>query len=165
VHAFTTAGWEYFFGAIVGAAAALTGLLFVAVSLNLDRILRGPSFLPRRAAETLAILVFVLYSAALVLVPQDTRVLGVEILVVVVPFMVVALRSQVAHLRARGDDPLVWFVGRAVTTSICTVPGLLAGLSLLVQWGGGLYWLVPTTVLGIGGAVFSAWVLLVEIAR
>ncbi|HTU38642.1 MAG TPA: hypothetical protein VMF35_11655 [Acidimicrobiales bacterium] len=165
MHQFSTAGWEYFFGAIVGATAALTGLLFVAVSLNLDRILQGQSFLPRRAAESLGILIFVLYSAALVLVPQSSRLLGVEILVVVIPFMVATFRSQLIHLRTRSDDPLVWFVGRTVTTSICTIPGLFAGISLVAQWGGGIYWLVPCALLGIGGAVFGAWVLLVEIAR
>ena len=48
------AAWEPFFSAIIAAAAALTGLLFVAVSINLDRILKGARFLPARAAETLA---------------------------------------------------------------------------------------------------------------
>jgi hypothetical protein len=31
--------------------------------------------------------------------------------------------------------------------------------------GGGLYWLAPTALLGIVGAVYNAWVLLVEIVR
>jgi len=31
------------------------------------------------------------------------------------------------------------------------------------HWG--LYWLVPAMVLGFGGAVLNAWVLLVEIVR
>jgi hypothetical protein len=165
VHAYSTTGWETFFGAIVGATAALTGLLFVAVSLNLEHILKGPWFLTRRAAETLATLLFVLYSAALVLVPQNSRLLGAEILVIVVPFSVITLRSQVVHLRGRPDDPKLWLIGRTMTTTACTLPGLLAGISLALQWGGGIYWLVPAALLGIAGAVFSAWVLLVEIVR
>jgi hypothetical protein len=48
------AAWQAFCQALVGAAAALTGLLFVAVSINLERILKRPDFLPPRAAETLA---------------------------------------------------------------------------------------------------------------
>jgi hypothetical protein len=44
------AGWDNFFVAEVGAAAALSGLLFVAVSINLTRILAIPH-LPARAAE------------------------------------------------------------------------------------------------------------------
>jgi hypothetical protein len=45
------------------------------------------------------------------------------------------------------------------------VRALLAGVSLAAHWGGGLSWLVPMTILGIAGAVYNAWVLLVEIVR
>jgi hypothetical protein len=44
-------------------------------------------------------------------------------------------------------------------------PGTIAGISLATHWGGGLYWLAPTVLLGIAGGVYSAWVLLVEIVR
>ncbi|SNS82262.1 hypothetical protein SAMN04488107_3903 [Geodermatophilus saharensis] len=46
--------WHDLAVAAVGATAALTGLLFVAVSTNLDRILAFPT-LPRRAAATLGL--------------------------------------------------------------------------------------------------------------
>jgi hypothetical protein len=69
------AAWQSFFVAVISAAAALTGLLFVAVSINLDRILKGRSFLPTRAAETLASLLLIVVSSALVLVPQNPRLL------------------------------------------------------------------------------------------
>jgi modulator of FtsH protease len=52
MHAYSTAGWDSSFVAEVGAPAALAGLLFVAVSINLTRILQFPQ-LPGRAAETL----------------------------------------------------------------------------------------------------------------
>jgi hypothetical protein len=165
VHGYSTVGWEYFFAAMVGATAALTGLLFVAVSINLDRILQGHRFLPARAAETLVGLVFVLYASSLVLVPQNTRLLGLEILVVVLPIVILSTRSQLAHRRERPDDPRLWFVSRLGAIAIGTLPGLIAGISLVAHWGGGIYWLVPTAILGIAGAVYSAWVLLVEIVR
>jgi hypothetical protein len=53
MHGYDPAAWATFFAAITGAAAALAGLLFVAVSINLDHILKGPAMLPARAAETL----------------------------------------------------------------------------------------------------------------
>jgi len=165
VHSYSNAGWEYFFAAMVGATAALTGLLFVAVSINLDRILQGHRFLPARAAETLVSLVFVLYASALALVPQNTRLLGLEILVVVLPIIALSARSQLAHRKERPRDPFLWFASRLSAIAIGTIPGLIAGISLLVRWGGGIYWLVPTAILGIAGAVYSAWVLLVEIVR
>ena len=46
------AGWTGFLAAAAGVAATLTGLLFVAVSINLARILEFPG-LPERAAETI----------------------------------------------------------------------------------------------------------------
>ena len=165
LRSYDAAGWQYFFAAVVGAAAALTGLLFVAVSINLDRILSAHKYLPARAAETLGTLMMVLLSAALVLVPQSTRLLGVEILVIVVPMIVLSTWDQWAYWHDDLDDPTTWFVSRMVATAMGTVPGAVAGLSLIVRWGGGLYWLVPTVLLGIGGAVYSAWVLLIEIAR
>jgi hypothetical protein len=45
-------GWENFFIAEVGASAALTGLIFVGVSINLARILSFPK-LPNRALQPL----------------------------------------------------------------------------------------------------------------
>jgi hypothetical protein len=48
--------WQVYFAAQAGAAAALSGLIFVALSLNLERILKLPS-LPERAAEALIVLV------------------------------------------------------------------------------------------------------------
>ena len=165
MHAYDTADWGTYFGAMVGATAALTGLLFVAVSLNLDKIVKGPAFLPHRAAETLGTLLLVLYVSALVLVPQNVRLLGVEILVGAVPLQILILRSQLAYRRTRQGDPLLWLVSRMSATAVCAVPTLLAGISLAAHWGGGLYWLVPATILGIAGAVYNAWVLLVEIVR
>jgi hypothetical protein len=159
------AAWEPFFSAIIAAAAALTGLLFVAVSINLDRILKRGQFLPARAAETLATLLLVVAASALTLVPQGVRLIGVEILVIVVPMLVITIRNQLRQRRRNPDDPVLWTISRMTSTAVATVPCTLAGLSLIVHWGGGLYWLVPTAVLGIAGAVYNAWVLLVEIVR
>jgi hypothetical protein len=69
MHAYSPADWQSFYVAVVGAAAALTGLLFVAVSINLANILKEDSMLPTRAAETLGALLFVMVAAALTLVP------------------------------------------------------------------------------------------------
>ncbi len=67
---YNPADWEPFFTAMIAAAAGLTGLLFVAVSINLDWILKGTKFLPARAAEALATLLLVLVSSALTLIPR-----------------------------------------------------------------------------------------------
>jgi hypothetical protein len=63
------------------------------------------------------------------------------------------------------ETPVLWTISRMTSTALATVPCTLAGLSPTLHWGGGLYWLVPTALLGIAGAVYNAWVLLVEIVR
>jgi len=165
MHGYDPAAWAVFFASVTGAAAALTGLLFVAVSINLSNILSGPAMLAARAAETLVVLVFVVISSALSLIPQDVRVLGVEILVLAVPLTVITVRNQLKFQRQNPDSPLMWSVSRVASSSAALVPGMIAGVSLTAHWGGGLYWLAPTALLGIVGAVYSTWVLLVEIVR
>jgi hypothetical protein len=55
VASYSAVAWHDFFMGTIGAAAALTGLLFVAISINLDEVLKHPQ-LPGRAAGTLGIL-------------------------------------------------------------------------------------------------------------
>jgi hypothetical protein len=164
MHAYATAGWEELFLAQAGASAALTGLLFVAVSINLTRILevRG---LVGRAGEAIVLLVDVLVVSTLVLVPDQPRAaLGTELLVVgLVAWSILV----VIHLRAvRGWVPSrSVLAGRVVMAQVAALPFPVAGASLLLQAGGGLYCLVPGVVLCLVVAVFNAWVLLIEILR
>jgi modulator of FtsH protease len=165
MHGYDVATWRMFFLAMIGAAATLTGLLFVSVSINLDRILSGGTFLPARARETLACLVLIVAYSSLTLVPQNTVALGIEILLLAAPLLTATLWDQINHLGSHPSDPVLWSVSRMASTGMGTLPATLAGVSLIARWGGGFYLLVPASLLGIFGAVYSAWVLLVEIAR
>jgi len=165
MHGYDPAAWSAFFTSVTGASAALAGLVFVAVSINLQNILKGKSMLPARAAETLAMLLFVVISSALSLVPQDVELLGAEILVIALPLTVITARNQLKFQRQNPDLPLYWSVSRMTASGIAFIPGVIAGISLAAHWGGGFYWLVPTALCGIAGAVYSAWILLVEIIR
>ena len=53
--AYSSEPWHDLFVGVSGAAAVLTGLLFVSLSINLEQIL-GQVWLPRRAALTLMLL-------------------------------------------------------------------------------------------------------------
>jgi hypothetical protein len=79
VTSYQPADWHDLFVASAGAAAALTGLIFVAVSINLAQILANRR-LPIRAAETLSIRVGLVLLSVFMLVPgQDRVLLGIEI--------------------------------------------------------------------------------------
>jgi hypothetical protein len=165
MHAYTTAGWEELFLAEAGASAALAGLLFVAVSINLTRILevRG---LVGRAGEAIALLVTVLIVSTLVLVPGQPRaVLGTELLVTGLVAWSILVVIHVRAVRGWVPPSRLVLVGRVGMAQAAALPFPVAGASLLLQAGGGLYWLVPGIVLCLVVAVFNAWVLLIEIVR
>ena len=71
--AYHAAAWHDYFLGQAGAAAALTGLIFVAVSMNLQQILRVRG-LPSRAAVALLLLMELLLLAMVALIPDQRRV-------------------------------------------------------------------------------------------
>jgi modulator of FtsH protease len=157
------AAWHELFGAEVGAAAALAGLLFVAISINLTRIL-AIAHLASRAGTGLAILVAVLVLSTLALVPGITDDwLGTGILVVAIAVWI-APTSRLIRQR-RGDRPLWRFIGDHALTQASLVPSIVGGVTLIAGSGGGLYWLVPAVAFSFVTAALNAWVLLVEIMR
>lgn len=137
-------------------------LPFVAVSINLDRIIAGKG-LPRRAAETLTIMVGVLILAVLMLFPPARLALAIETLVL----GLVVLLIMIARLRMprKPDDPAYRHYVPAVVLAVFCLPIVAGAISLFVSAGGGLYWFVPAVILGFIGSVANAWVLLIEILR
>ena len=151
------------FVGVSGAAAVLTGLLFVSLSINLQQIL-GQAWLPRRAALTLVLLFEALVIAILGLVPgQSPAAFAVELLGVGGAGWLFA--TGVFTVRRPAIDQRAPILVNAVATQLATLPVIVAGGSLLARSGGGLYWLVPAFVLLLGVGVMIAWVLLIEILR
>jgi hypothetical protein len=164
VTAYDPSEWHDLFVAVAGASAALAGLVFVAVSINIERII-GYKGLPERALETLLYLVLVLLVSIVGLIPAQSHVaLGVELLV-----LSVGIGGGITRLRTiqvdSGEVPFTWALSRWTVRAVAIVPLVVGGAGILVESGGGLYWIVAGIVFAISGAVASAWVLLVEILR
>ncbi len=163
--AYSAAPWSEFAVGVVGAAATLVGLLFVAVSINLRRILEFTG-LPARAGQTLIFLATPLFAALFVLIPnQSNAALAGEILAVAFLTGAAHLRISVQSGRSEHEAFGLWLANRTAPGAAVTVCLLLAGITLLAQSGGGLYWTVPSVVIAILAGILNAWVLLVEILR
>ena len=162
--------WHDFFLAQAGAAGVLTGLVFVGVSINLDKIISEPdSGLPGRAAEALILLVAVLIVSTSFLVPgHGTTLVGAVVLALGLLAWVWILAIQLLRLKdwagIRSDLRLA-FVLRVALGQIASLSLAVAGIAVLGWELGGLYWLVVGTDLAILVALFDAWVLLIEINR
>jgi hypothetical protein len=157
--------WAEFGVAAAGAAAVLAGLVFVAVSINLDKVLavRG---LPGRAGESIIMFVGALIASLWLLVPgQSLTALGIELIGTGVALTAALMRIVGPGLKHQAHHPRSWRITRIVAALAASVPLAIAGLSLLAEWGGGLYWLFAAVGLAFIAAIGNAWVLLVEVVR
>jgi modulator of FtsH protease len=156
-------GWSNFFVAELGAAATLAGLLFVAVSINLTRVLQF-SHLPARAAEALLAFLSVLFVSTFALIPRQTaKLYGIEIgvtgLLVWLVFTYFLIRSR------KIDRQYVGFLSRFLVNQLPPLPLMIAGGLLIAGRPAGVDWIVPGVLLSFAAGIFGAWVLLIEIQR
>jgi len=160
------ADWSNFFLGELGAAAALAGLLFVAVSVNQQRIL-SLGRMADRGLEALGMLLLVIIVASLPLIPgQPPRLLGGEILIVGIIIFLALWPLQLAYLGAveaayRRQSGRMVAGNRAAMLII-----ILAGAVLL--WRGdlvGLYFLPLGILMTFFAVGINSWVLLIEINR
>lgn len=148
-----------------GAAATLTGLVFVAVSINLSKIMTVPGLSGRAAESVLQFLEVFLISTVALIPRQPERILAIEFLVISVLFWVAQVAVLIRYLMRRAGHPWSWFVYRAVLSQFAALPFCLTGAALLFGIPGALYWLMPGFIFSFVSGILGAWVLLVEILR
>jgi hypothetical protein len=159
-----TAGWSEFAVATAGAAAALAGLVMVAISVNIREILNLPG-VPARAGAAVGSLVLVVVTSLLLLVPgQSVAVLGAEVLLATLGALWLHTVSLSRITRQPGRPRSARVLSFPVTAAQL-LPQAVGGILLVSAVDGALYWLAAGLVLTVLGSMLDAWVLMVEILR
>ena len=155
--------WQPFFNAVAGIAATLAGLLFVALSLNRDKI-TGPEnhLLLRVARRTFGDLIFALFIALLFLMPAyQPSTLAVPLLIPAT-FRLFWLIHSLWHSSKKNPEIRKGAGGfREHLLSGLSLLGIVAA-SIQVYRGsfGAIFLVVPVTALLLYNACRNAWLLL-----
>ena len=162
----TSADWHDFATMIGGASGALTGLLFVAVSLNANRI-AGHAGLRASAAQTLTLFITPLIVAAALLVPhQPDWVLGSELAATgALAGWVLLANHRIKHGLADEDLRLISIFNRPAPNVLAMVLVIASGAVLAAGQEAGLYLLFPASVVAFVTGVLNAWLFLLPPAR
>jgi hypothetical protein len=158
--AFDPTAWQDFYVMVGGAAAVLTGLVFVAMSLQLGPILSNPWHRGRAGSSLLSLISVLLIAGAALAPGQPGWLLGVEI-------VAIALLSPLDNLRGLvhlpGEHRVAFALELTVGLAGATL-AIAAGASLILARGPGLWLLLPSAGLALTSSVWNGWRLMVDVA-
>jgi modulator of FtsH protease len=156
--------WHDFFVMVGGSGAVLVGLVFVALSLNVDVITQDATY-RYRAIDTLSGMAGVFVLCALVLMGgQDHRAVGIEWFVVATISVVVYVHGHVRAVRL-GGTIAVLRVSRTVTIAVLYLTQLVGAALLVANHVAGLYMAAVALVAALAFMITGAWLLVVDAAR
>ena len=150
--------WHPLFSTLAQSAAALIGLLFVAMSIQLDKIM-GDGLLRLRARNSALVFIIVFLEDIAVLAPQDVRLAGAQVLVLSLlqlyfPFLILAearrMKAKLPPLR----------IAAGILGGCATTTGA-AGLMMSQPWG--LHMIAAGNVAVMVVLVINAWSLMVSV--
>jgi len=157
--------WHDLFVATAGASAALTGLIFVGVSINLARILSIPK-LPGRALLSLILLMTILIISIVLLMPQQLITgIGIEVFIIGLCCWLLALRIDISIQRSTSKEFKNLNLFNLAFEQTAVLPYPIAAIFFLSGNDFGFYLIVIAFILSFIKAMADAWVLLIEINR
>lgn len=154
--------WEEFAVVTGAAAAALTGLLFVAVSIRLE-VIAASTDLRNRAAQTLTLFVAITMVAIVFAIPgQPSWLFGGELALLAASGGITLFLLDRRARRHRSEQAVARLLDvlspNLLTMTLIGIGGLLTAMG----FESGLYLQVPAVIAALIGGVVGAWLLMMK---
>jgi hypothetical protein len=160
--------WHDYFTTVAAVSATLAGLLFVGLTISLNHMLEGQGYLYRAWAALFLQFEALLISLFALIPGQPVSILGLEFIVTGLAVLA-AIRIFGHYFPEDERSPVLGSRGaravREVLIHVATLLPVVAGVLLIAQAPGALYWLVPSEVISLYLSFGLAWVFAIEIPR
>jgi hypothetical protein len=155
-----TEQWSNFFFMVGGGAAALAGLIFVAMSINPEIIFRNATH-KNRAINMLTGFTAVFMACSFALIgKQYPGALGVEWLVLWLIATAIFIRGYVIAIRA-GMSSIGLNTPRLAGGTMCYLAQVIAAIFLILGHVAGLYIAAIATIVLFAFLISGAWLLMI----
>jgi len=154
--------WNSFFSMVGSGAAALAGLIFVAMSINVELIIRNSTH-KNRAINMLTGFTAVFMACCCALIGnQHPGALGLEWLVLWLIATTVFVRGYVRAIRS-GASSVGLNTPRLAGGTICYLAEVIAAVLLILGHSAGLYIAAIAIIVLLAFLVSGAWLLIIGI--
>ena len=154
--------WNNFFLMVGGGAAALAGLIFVAISINPERIVRNTTH-KNRAINMLSGFSAIFMACSLALLgDQHLVALGAEWLFLWIIATYIFIRGYVVAIKS-GMSSIGLNPPRLAGGTICYLAEVTGAIFLILGYGVGLYIAAIATIVLFAFLISGAWLLIIGI--
>jgi hypothetical protein len=154
--------WQNFFLMVGGGAAALAGLVFIAMSINLSIITQDATHRNRAIATLTGFTAVFMVCAFALIAHQNLQSIGVEWLVVTLVPTITYIR---VYVRARkvGRSSVGLSISRFIIGTTCYVTQIVGSALLISGYVAGLYVASVAMVLSFAFFISGAWLLIIGV--
>jgi len=154
--------WHDFFVMVGGGAAALAGLVFIAMSINLSIITRDATHKNRAIATLTGFTSVFMICAFAVIGNQNYQWVGIEWLVISIVPTITYIRVYVQATKI-GRSSVGLSIGRFIIGTSCYVAQIVGSALLISGYVAGLYVASVAMVLSFAFFISAAWLLITGI--
>jgi hypothetical protein len=154
--------WNNFFVMVGGGAAALAGLIFVAMSINHEIIIQNTTH-KNRAINMLTGFTAIFMASGFALIgDQYPGALGVEWLVLWLIATIVFIRGYVVAIRS-GMSYIGLNIPRLAGGTLCYIAEVIAAIFLILGYSSGFYIAAVGIIVLFAFLISGAWLLMIGI--